>query len=181
MQDSTLSPSVSTPLDELLGVHRRARTLLEGLEPEILGLGAAGAGTVGAQLRHFLEFPTRLLAGLPDGRIDYDRRERDENLERDPALLRAAFVDVECRLRALADDGDLDADVEVRHDTAPDLEGVWSRSTLGRELRFVCSHSIHHLALVALVLRSHGHEPDAELGVAPSTLAHRRSAASCAP
>jgi len=46
----------------------------------------------------------------------------------------------------------------------------WSLSTVHRELQFLGSHTTHHFALIAVLLRTLGHEPPAEFGVAPSTL-----------
>ena len=60
-------------------------------------------------------------------------------------------------------------------------EQQWSRSTLRRELQFLLSHTIHHFALIGLLLSFHGVEPGEEFGVAPSTLKHWRSQAECAP
>jgi hypothetical protein len=54
---------------------------------------------------------------------------------------------------------------------------VWSYSSIGRELQFLLSHTIHHYALIALALRLQGYEPSAEFGVAPSTLQYWRKAA----
>jgi hypothetical protein len=58
-------------------------------------------------------------------------------------------------------------------------EGVRRRvdqpSSVGRELLFLSSHTVHHWALVAALLRHQGIEPGVEFGVAPSTLDHRRT------
>jgi hypothetical protein len=58
--------------------------------------------------------------------------------------------------------------------------GPWSRSTAARELQFLVSHTVHHYALIAFILRANGIDPGADFGVAPSTLAHRKSQQSCA-
>ncbi|MBM4187475.1 MAG: hypothetical protein FJ206_09205 [Gemmatimonadetes bacterium] len=49
----------------------------------------------------------------------------------------------------------------------------WSRSTLGRELQFLVSHSVHHFALIKLLLANDGPVLPREFGVAPSTLSHQ--------
>jgi hypothetical protein len=46
-----------------------------------------------------------------------------------------------------------------------------------RELQFLLSHTVHHYALMALILRLQGFNPAAEFGVAPSTLQHWERAA----
>jgi uncharacterized damage-inducible protein DinB len=45
---------------------------------------------------------------------------------------------------------------------------------VGRELQFLASHTLHHYALIAALLRLQGVEPGEEFGVAPGTLEHRR-------
>jgi hypothetical protein len=62
----------------------------------------------------------------------------------------------------------------VRQDAA-----CWGRSSAERELQFLLSHTVHHYALIALMLRTQGYEPGAEFGVAPSTLAYWKEAAAC--
>ena len=58
----------------------------------------------------------------------------------------------------------------------------WTASTVGRELAYLLSHTIHHYALIRLLAYDHGVRLDAEFGVAPSTLKHRdQDAARCAP
>ena len=46
-------------------------------------------------------------------------------------------------------------------------------SSAGREFSFVLSHTIHHDALVGVIVRSLGREPPVEFGCAPSTLRYK--------
>jgi hypothetical protein len=50
---------------------------------------------------------------------------------------------------------------------------------MARELGMLLSHTVHHYALIAMLLRARGIEPPADFGVAPSTRAHWLE--SCAP
>ena len=52
----------------------------------------------------------------------------------------------------------------------------WRPSSVGRELQFLVSHTVHHYALIRLLLEDHGIYAGEEFGVAPSTLAHQRAA-----
>jgi uncharacterized damage-inducible protein DinB len=63
----------------------------------------------------------------------------------------------------------------------PEDKVVWSVSSTFRELQFLATHTVHHFALVALLLRQRGVEVPVEMGVAPSTLEHWKSSDSCAP
>jgi uncharacterized damage-inducible protein DinB len=132
-------------------------------------------GGVGAQFRHCLDFHHCLLEGLASGRIDYARRERDARVERERTFALVRFQAVRDRLAAL-DAGTLDREVAVRaEDDAVDDEAAWSRSTVRRELQFLASHTIHHHALIVLLLRLQGSDAADRLpqfGVAPSTLRH---------
>jgi hypothetical protein len=50
-------------------------------------------------------------------------------------------------------------------------------TTLGRELLFLSSHTVHHFALVAQYCRAAGVEPEQDFGKAPATRAFERLAA----
>ena len=65
-------------------------------------------------------------------------------------------------------------DVPV-HAGAEMQEVAWASSTIERELQFLASHTVHHFTVIALLLRLDGVEVDADFGVAPSTLHHRRT------
>lgn len=154
---------------------RQAADLLRGLDD---GVYAAPDGTaprrsgIGPHLRHCLDFYLCFLRDLEGRRIDYDRRARDRGLECDLRAARAAIDEILERLERL-EPARLGADLVVRADVAPfeDPEEAWSRSTVARELRFLASHTVHHFALIAPLLRQHGVDPGPEFGVAPSTLA----------
>lgn len=138
------------------------------------------SGSVGAHLRHVADSVQLFLRGAAVGVVDYDRRERDERLERDPARAAAHLLALGEELGSLEG---LEArrPVDVRAEACVVGDG-WQRSTLARELVVLLSHAVHHYALIAVLLRAEGIEPPAELGVAPSTLEHwNEERAACAP
>src|SRR5262249_17850022 len=53
----------------------------------------------------------------------------------------------------------------------PEGPAFETESTLGRELAFVVSHTIHHGAIIASTVRMLGGEVPRHFGVAPSTIA----------
>jgi hypothetical protein len=130
---------------------------------------------IGAQYRHVLEHYQCLLAGLPGAVLDYDARRRDRELERSRARARSATLDIQTALAAIAGrDGAEPVRIQVR--TAADAQAPeWSASTLGRELQFLASHTVHHFALIKLLLRDEEIGLDPNFGVAASTI-HARSA-----
>ena len=131
----------------------------------------------GSHIRHCLDFYQSLLEGMWTGRVDYNRRERDALVARDRACAAARIEIVIEELRALAD---LPGDTTLLVSPEDADANTWCASTLARELQFLLSHTVHHYALVALILRLQGFEPGEEFGVAPSTLAHWRQEALCA-
>ena len=160
-----------------LDVIEQGRALLGRLAPDIYAPNGLGWPGIGPHIRHCLDFYEALLGGWSAGRVDYDRRARDPELEADPRAAVAAFDSVAARLTALPSDA-LDRGLRVAADaTDEQAPRRWTRSSLGRELRFLLSHTIHHYALVALLLRQRDIEPGSDFGVAPSTLAHRAKTA----
>lgn len=140
---------------------RQGADLLERLDD------AQFAG-IGPQIRHCLDFYACFLRGLPSGRIDYVHRERSARIESERELALGEWRATIEALEALDETAFLPA-LEVRAEEGTD----WSGSTPGREAQFLASHTIHHFAIVAILLRAVGIEPPEELGVAPSTLSSR--------
>lgn len=157
--------------------------LAVGLDEEAFGcaLALSPGGSVGAHLRHAGDFVHALLRDLASGRVDFDRRERDEPSERDGVRARARLVRLADELAGLAE-CDPGCTLLVRSEACLVGQEEWQRSTLARELAGLLSHTVHHYALIAVLLRARGLTPPPDFGVAPSTLAHWREAASaCAP
>ena len=51
----------------------------------------------------------------------------------------------------------------------------WQTSTIGRELQFLVSHSVHHFAMIRGISQRGGEELDGDFGMAPSTLRYQES------
>lgn len=157
-----------------LQVLQQGVELLRQLDDEQYTLTAAPlfAYGVGSHMRHCLDSYACFLRGLSNARIDYDQRERDELTAQDRhhASTRIACT-IELLQEALA--RNVAEELRVRQDGL-----VWARSSVARELQFLLSHTVHHYALIALILRLQGFNPAAEFGVAPSTLQHWQRAAS---
>jgi hypothetical protein len=137
-------------------------------------------GGVGSHFRHCLDYYQSFLEGVRTGRVDYNRRERDALVARDRACAAVRIEIIIEELRALSDlPGDTTLLVSPEDDDPSDAD-AWCASTLARELQSLLSHTVHHYALVALILRLQGFEPGEEFGIAPSTLAYWRQQAVCA-
>jgi hypothetical protein len=135
--------------------------------PELSG------ATIGQHVRHCLDHYVALAKGLAGERIDYDERARASDVECDRDCALALTDSLLVELLPALQSADLDGPVAVR--TASTVLGKvpWCRSSIGRELQFVVSHSVHHAAMVATSCRIRGLPLVADHGVAPSTLRHR--------
>lgn len=150
----------------------QAAQLVEGLSDAVFmnnALPPFNSG-VGKHLRHILDFYAAFLT-RSEGRIDYDRRLRDARVE---AERPAAVASIQSVCAALASIEDLDETVWSSNDeTAGSPMGSrYRRSTIGRELQFLASHTVHHYAMIALLLHAQSVAVPAAFGVAPSTLTH---------
>lgn len=152
-------PDALKQLDELLAdldehAYRHECDLLPG-------------GSVGGHVRHCIEFYQCLAEGLGSGEVDYDSRRRDPDIESSPRAARKALRKI------------LEVDLPAIETLSPQMPlrvreslSTWQSSSLGREWGFAFSHTIHHLALIGVLLRDHGSQVSAEIGVAPSTARH---------
>jgi uncharacterized damage-inducible protein DinB len=139
-------------------------------------------GGVGAQFRHCLDFYDCFLAGLAGARIDYNRRGRDRRVEadREHALQK---MDALCRALGELTVESVEGELEVRVEQDAAADAVWNRSSAARELQFLVSHTVHHYALIAMLLKLQGYDVGGEapeFGVAPSTLGYWKETGSIA-
>ena len=141
---------------------------------------------VGCHFRHCLDYYRCFLDGVQTGRVNYDHRQRESRLETDRIYALGVIDRTIEGLESAVAGGDRSLAVSGDSAGAPSAEGdggdglIWSRSTLLRELQGLVSHTVHHYALISLLLRTLGIEPDASFGVAPSTLEHWKEQAACA-
>jgi uncharacterized damage-inducible protein DinB len=133
---------------------------------------APHSGSIGEHVRHCLDHIACLLTADGSETLSYDHRERGTAVEIDPA---AAVRQMRRFQRALDtwSRRSLDQPIRVACMLSPDGDGVAGWSTLARELAFVVSHTIHHQAMIGLLLASRGHSVPTRFGRAPSTPAVR--------
>ena len=167
-------------MDQLIRANcvflQQADALLERLADEQFGqpMDRFYGSSIGGHLRHCLEHYRSFLAGLAVGRVDYDDRPRDEQLEQCASAAREAVQGLLAELDALHHE-ELPARLLVKMDCGGD-EIEWQTSTTGRELQFLVSHTVHHFAMIGGICQAQGVEVDDQFGVAPSTLRHRAEA-----
>ena len=177
------SADCSILLDDNIACLAQGKALLEGLTDELFTRPGPTepVAWVGSHLRHCLDHYDSFFRGVPEGRMDYDKRVRDPSLETERAT---AIAKISGLLTALQDLKQSPADkaVLVKMDCGDNADEStwWSDSSLRRELQFLISHTVHHYALMVLLLKGMGVDVDPSFGVAPSTLRHLRSHAACA-
>jgi uncharacterized damage-inducible protein DinB len=154
MPEANACPYSECLFDENAALLERTAALLEDLEPDAYATVDARClgGSIGGHTRHCVEFYQCFLAGLESGRIDYDARARDVRIENEVAHAVAALRHIAEEIR----------DASARQDTMHLLRVIenhtgsdtdWSATSVGRELRFLLSHTVHHCALIAILLR----------------------------
>ncbi|MBN9118583.1 MAG: DinB family protein [Planctomycetes bacterium] len=162
----------------LVGLLHQLSDLIETLTDEEYARKPVGVveSSIGGHVRHNLDHVAALVRGLPTGELSYDHRDRGTDVERDRGAALGATRRLERELRALAWD-ELPPVVTLSALVSPDLPPVVALTSPERELAFVVSHTIHHNALVRVMVKLIGAAVPAEFGYAPSTLAHKRNRA----
>lgn len=159
-------------VNENIGILTQAEKLITDLDEALYAdnrLPPFQSG-VGKHIRHVLDFYQAFLSA-ENGRIDYDRRERSVAVESDRMQAVKAIRHIIQRLESVRD---ADRKVMSNNDDGGRRkpEHTFSISSIGRELQFLASHTIHHFAIIAMVLIQQGYTPPEDFGVAASTLTH---------
>lgn len=136
---------------------------------------SADKSSIGAHVRHILERFQCFLSGLNEGSIDYDARKRDRSLETNQEAAVFALSSVSRRVEELRLHEHSGQELNIRESVHPQLEPALASSSVERELVSLISHSIHHLAIIAMLARPLGYQFDSDFGKAPSTIIHEKS------
>ncbi|MEM7384795.1 MAG: DinB family protein [Verrucomicrobiota bacterium] len=128
--------------------------------------------SIGQHLRHCIDHYQSFLSGLPSRSVDYDHRDRDPRLESDLAYAVQTLSDLKRLLHELSAEVDDHEAVQIRMN-AEGKEG-WQGSSVGRELQFLISHTVHHFALIGILCHRQKIPLEKGFGIAPSTLLHRK-------
>jgi len=167
----------SSPVSELLSLNlhwlREALLLVNRLDDAafVRSPSALPDQRAGSHFRHILEFYESFLEGLEAGIIDYSARRRDADVEhkRQAAAARIRFIIGSLEgVSFHPHDG-----VMVRAESGN--EETWLASSYVRELEALSSHTVHHFAMIAVILRLLGIAVAPDFGVSPSTLKFRAS------
>lgn len=160
---------MTTPILALRDHLERLRELLLTIPGDSYRVSPARlSGSVGTHVRHCLDHAEALLSCSPGGELTYDSRRRGTAVETD---VRAALGEIK-RLHLALTDLDpmrLDQPLTLRSMMRRDGDSVFVKTTLGREFAFVVQHTIHHCAIIGLLLERVGVAVPRQFGYAPST------------
>lgn len=125
--------------------------------------------TIGQQFRHILDHYIIFLKQYRSGVIDYSLREREESLETNLSFSIERLLSVIQQVEDLISADDLD--LKVNTEDWKDQVDEFANSSVKRELSFLATHTIHHLAILKIMLNFLGKEKlNSEIGVSPATL-----------
>jgi uncharacterized damage-inducible protein DinB len=183
IRPATLEPAAALAIPEppaaaLDSVLQQLQAVVRCLRDEQYAQRPVGTveSSIGGHVRHCLDHVAALLTGIDSGTLDYDRRQRGTAIETD----RAAALDALRILRGRLDE--LPADVLDRPITLSMMmtcDGAPIRvgTTAAREMAYVLSHTIHHNALIGVMVKILGGWLPDGFGYAPSTTAHLKATA----
>jgi uncharacterized damage-inducible protein DinB len=126
------------------------------------------SGSVGEHIRHCLDHIAALLAAESNAPLSYDGRQRGTAIENDPHAALQEIMRLKTSLPRWSGQS-VDQPIRVASMLSASGMSVTGESTLGRELAFVISHTIHHQAMIALLLERQGLDVPDRFGHSPST------------
>ncbi len=163
-------------IEGCLEACRRCRLLVDSVAEQDESLSRRAYQAIGPHLRHCLDHFSCFLRGFDSGVVDYDARDRDERQERDPRQFGQALDAIVAQLQSIEADSTRRS-VEVCQEVAPGGHSRTVDSNVERELMFLSSHTIHHIAIMTLLAERAGMVVPTDLGVAFSTASYMSRAA----
>ncbi len=149
--------------------------LLKIISQSVYVDGSKGGSSIGAHVRHVLDRFHSFFSGLSAASIDYDARKRDKEIEHNLEAAAFALATVARRIEQLDYMEFSVQQIRVKESVHPSSPAVEIPSTMEREMMGLITHSIHHLAIIALIAKSFGYQMGADFGKAPSTIVYERA------
>lgn len=170
---SDATPDISALIDGNLHSLSSISTIIEQLPADHYNRVESPLfeSSLGKHVRHILDHYLSFMRDIESDTIDYDQRLRDNQLEVDKGHALGVIKEIQAALLRLNSTKERQLRVVLCHDVATP-QGEATRSSISRELQFLQSHTVHHCALIAVMLRFYGAEVNREFGIAPSTLVH---------
>lgn len=175
--------AIASDINRLIEENTRAIVQLANLVSALLpdqyqrSSGAHGHHTIGKHVRHVIDHYDAFLRAMdePDDRfchqVSYEQRDRLEALETQPAMA-SGRLGALCRSLSRLGADHHEPGVSFSFNYCTDAGISTMNSSIGRELAFLSSHTIHHMAIIGLLAEQQGIQPTTDFGVHPSTLRH---------
>lgn len=158
----------------------QTRFLLDTLSSHPNGALVYTGSGIGKHIRHVLDHFLALRVGLEARVIDYNKRNRDSEIERNMFLACSLTDD----LTGWMETTDmLSANMPISIISEISCEKTVNAriaSNLMREMHYLTYHSIHHLAFCSLLASQEGIDIDPAIGLAPGTATYLRVVNTCA-
>jgi len=123
---------------------------------------------IGKHFRHIIDFYDRFIDQFP--LVNYDLRNRDLEIEtnKDAAIIKINYLSETLKNYEIKDISEKIA--LYQGDISFSRNEFIVNSSLGRELRYLIEHTVHHYAIIAMFLKHYGYSVPSEFGIAQSTL-----------
>lgn len=170
---------VNSLVAENLEAIGQLTNLLVTLPPSLYAetMGRRRNQSIGKHVRHIIDHYHSFLAGLESGRVghlDYEHRERDPALEQNSPCAREALLGIARRLESVPGRPHAGT-LAMDYQTAGQHFSL--DTSVSRELTFLTSHTVHHMAIIGLLAEQCDVEVSDTFGMHPSTLRHQRTLA----
>lgn len=129
--------------------------------------------SIGAHCRHIIEFYQSFLKGAVSGNINYDHRARNVELEINRSLALREIQNIQKQLSELLNCSSLGESSHLQAQVDPE-NFITIETNLVRELIFLQAHSVHHQAMIALLMHCFELTVPEEFGLATSTQIHNQ-------
>lgn len=169
--DRSFASQPATPSSRALCVLLdELAVVLAAVPSEIYSARFASAvtGSIGEHVRHCLDHVSALLSATPAVPLSYDSRMRGTRIETDPAAAVQRIAELMSALAAWPT-RDIDEPIAVHAQLTAGGATLTTWSTLARELAFVTNHTVHHHAIIGVLMATHGLGVPERFGHAPST------------
>jgi uncharacterized damage-inducible protein DinB len=181
MWDTHSSASdISELIEESTQALSQLAQFVSGLSPDQYqrSFGLQGQHTTGRHVRHIIDHYDVFLHALDDEsrcKVNYEHRRRERALERAPDIACRRLLTV-CRVLPQLENDDHRRPILLDYPTG--TRTIELDSSIGRELVFLSSHTIHHTTIIGLLAEQLDIRPPKDFGVHPSTLRHWQREAS---
>ncbi|MDV7103320.1 DinB family protein [Vibrio sp. TH_r3] len=175
MNNQSTCPSVAGNLEAI----EQSITLCDLLDSHSYTYRAAPyiQSSIGEHFRHILDMFFALAHFTQRGIIDYDLRRRGAPVESQLSVATEELKQVKTWLETLSLQ-QLDTPVTMLSEATIQTQTICKvPSSLRRELLFVASHTVHHLAIIKIITKHCGIKTDEQLGYAPATATYLRGQA----